>query len=201
MPKVNKPKNTNIQEQLAQKLQALRQQKGVSQAEMAKYIDLTVGAYQNYENGRREANYETLCKLADFYNVSTDYLLGRTTVKQTAKEPPDPFANIDVSALEKRIIKKYTELDESTRALCIELFLRFNPDFNAVFQGITQSTPQNVPQPIEPPEQVQPSKPNIVQKMKDSEFAVARGGAGYKKAPTDEQLSMMEEVTPDMLGD
>lgn len=56
MPKVNKPKDTAIQEQLAEKLQLLRKQKDVSQLEVANYIGLTVGAYQNYENGRREAN-------------------------------------------------------------------------------------------------------------------------------------------------
>lgn len=122
MPKVNKPKSTDIQEQLAQKLQTLRQQKGVSQSEIAKYINLTVGAYQNYENGRREANYETICKLADFYGVSVDYLLGRTTVKLMATEQPDPLAGIDISDIEKRIIEKYTALDEDMRAVCIETF-------------------------------------------------------------------------------
>lgn len=122
MPKVNKPKSTDIQKQLAEKLQALRQQKDVSQSEIAKYIELSVGAYQNYENGRREANYETLCKLADFYEVSTDYLLGRTPVKQMATEENDPFAGIDISAVEKRIIEKYTALDKNMRAICIEAF-------------------------------------------------------------------------------
>ena len=57
------------------KLLALRKQKGASQAEVAEYINLTVAAYQNYENGRREAGYETISKLADFYGVSIDYLL------------------------------------------------------------------------------------------------------------------------------
>lgn len=122
MPKVNKPKSTEIQEQLAFKLQTLRKHKGVSQAEIANYIGLTVGAYQNYENGRREANYETLAKFADYFNVSLDYLLGRTTVKQTATEQPDPFAGIDISAVEKRIIERYTALDEDMRAISIELF-------------------------------------------------------------------------------
>ena len=44
----------------------LRKQQGRSQAEVAKYLQLTVAAYQNYEAGRREAGYEVLAKLADF---------------------------------------------------------------------------------------------------------------------------------------
>lgn len=59
------------------KLLALRKQKQVSQAEAASYLGLTVAAYQNYKAGRREAGYETISKLAVYYNVSTDYLLGR----------------------------------------------------------------------------------------------------------------------------
>lgn len=168
MPKVNKPKNTDIQEQLAQKLQTLRKQKGVSQSEIAKYIDLSVGAYQNYENGRREANYETLIKFANYFNVSTDYLLGRTVVKQTATEQPDPFANIDVSALEKRIIKKYTELDETARALSIELFRQISTVFTTEQEEQKLSNPPIIQS--NPPIQQQPVQPPVVQSSPQSQL-------------------------------
>lgn len=55
----------------------LRKQQGKNQADVAAYLGLTVAAYQNYETGRREAGYDTICKLADYFNVTTDYLLGR----------------------------------------------------------------------------------------------------------------------------
>ena len=66
-----------MKKEFGEKLLALRKEKGVSQAGVADYIGLTVAGYQNYENGRREAGYETIAKLADFYGVTTDYLLGR----------------------------------------------------------------------------------------------------------------------------
>lgn len=55
----------------------LRKKQGKNQSDVAAYLELTVAAYQNYETGRREAGYDTLCKLADYFNVTTDYLLGR----------------------------------------------------------------------------------------------------------------------------
>lgn len=87
----------------------LRMEKGVSQSEVAGYIGLTVGAYQKYEYGMREAGYETIVKLADFYDVTTDYLLGREL--QT-----DPLSQLDLSPLEKRYINGYLKLNNSTRS-------------------------------------------------------------------------------------
>lgn len=39
---------------------------------------MAVRTYQNYEGGQREPNFSTLIALADFFDVTTDYLLGRT---------------------------------------------------------------------------------------------------------------------------
>ena len=56
----------------------LRNEKKLSQQEVAKVLNITRQAYSRYERGEREANYETLDCLAHFYDVSIDYLLGRT---------------------------------------------------------------------------------------------------------------------------
>lgn len=117
MPKVNKPKDTAIQEQLAEKLQLLRKQKDVSQLEVANYIGLTVGAYQNYENGRREANYETLTKLSKFFGVTTDYLLGL----EEKKDPIETIANMfKLSNTAKALLAAYLYIDESEREGLLE---------------------------------------------------------------------------------
>ena len=50
---------------------------GLSQFEVAKFLNISRQAYSSYETGRRQMNFETLCLLADFFEVSTDYLLGR----------------------------------------------------------------------------------------------------------------------------
>lgn len=98
-----------------EKLLTLRKAKKVSQAEVAEYIGLTVAAYQNYENGRREAGYEVISKLADFYDVTTDYLLGR--------EPaPNPFAELNLSNDdETAVMEKFMSLPDSFRACALEL--------------------------------------------------------------------------------
>ncbi|MDE6087469.1 MAG: helix-turn-helix domain-containing protein [Oscillospiraceae bacterium] len=113
-------------------LKALRQQKHLTQQELAATLEINLSSYQKYErpNNTITPSIESIVKIADFYGVSTDYILGRTTIKQMATEQPDPFANIDVSELEKRIIKKYTEFDEDARMLTMELFRQISAIFN-----------------------------------------------------------------------
>ncbi len=60
-------------------IKELRKQKGLSQEQVANSLGISMREYQNYEYGQREPNIEMINKLADFYHVSTDYLLG--TVK------------------------------------------------------------------------------------------------------------------------
>lgn len=82
----------DIRIKVGQILLSLRKSKGCSQAEVAQYLDITTAAYQNYEAGRREVNYINLNKLADFYGVTTDYLLGR-------ESPNDPLAPFNVEII------------------------------------------------------------------------------------------------------
>jgi len=63
------------------RLKEIRNAKGITQKAMAQYLGITEQAYQKYEYGMREPNHETTIKLADYFNVSTDYLLGRTDCK------------------------------------------------------------------------------------------------------------------------
>ena len=60
-----------------EKIKELRKEKGVTGEFVANAVGLSESAYRNYERGVREPNFETLSKLADFYDVTTDYLLGR----------------------------------------------------------------------------------------------------------------------------
>ncbi|MBO5746417.1 MAG: helix-turn-helix transcriptional regulator [Clostridia bacterium] len=63
---------------LAQRLKQCRKEKGLTQQQVAIYCDITEKAYQNYELMTREPKLEILIKIADFYKVSLDYLVGRT---------------------------------------------------------------------------------------------------------------------------
>ena len=56
----------------------LRKEKGISQIAFAKEIGVSLRTYQDYEYGVREPQLSILCRIADFYFVSLDYLAGRS---------------------------------------------------------------------------------------------------------------------------
>ncbi|MDR2933127.1 MAG: helix-turn-helix transcriptional regulator [Oscillospiraceae bacterium] len=60
------------------RLKKLRLEKGTPQKDLSVLLGVSVRAYQFYESGDREPNIENINKLADFFEVSADYLLGRT---------------------------------------------------------------------------------------------------------------------------
>ncbi len=59
----------------------LRIDGGYTQAQIAEYLNVKQNTYSQYEIGTLNYPIDVLIKLADFYDVSVDYLLGRTTVK------------------------------------------------------------------------------------------------------------------------
>jgi len=66
---------------LAKRLKECRKEKGLTQMQVAIYSDITERAYQNYELNRREPKIEILVRIADLFEVSLDYLCGRTNEK------------------------------------------------------------------------------------------------------------------------
>lgn len=70
------------------RLKELRIEKGLLQSDIAKIINKSDRIVGFYEKGERDMNTETLAILADFFNVSIDYLLGKTNIK-------NPEINVD----------------------------------------------------------------------------------------------------------
>lgn len=62
----------------ADRLKQARKRKRFMQKEVAEHFKIAVRTYQNYEGGQRRPDFETLVALADYFDVTTDYLLGRT---------------------------------------------------------------------------------------------------------------------------
>ncbi|MBR3919851.1 MAG: helix-turn-helix transcriptional regulator [Clostridia bacterium] len=60
------------------RLRELRKKKGISQLKLAMDLNMNQNSVSRYENGEREADYVTLIKIADYFNVSIDFLLERT---------------------------------------------------------------------------------------------------------------------------
>jgi transcriptional regulator with XRE-family HTH domain len=61
-----------------ERLRLLRIERGISQKKIAEGVGITEVGYRNYEAGRRKPTFAVFPAIADFFNVSTDYLLGRT---------------------------------------------------------------------------------------------------------------------------
>lgn len=100
----------------------LRKKRNLSQGQAAEALGISMRAYQNYEYGQREPNIEMINKLADFYGVTTDYLLGRDTGE------PDTLdklaAEFNMSALEKKIVDNYLSLPMSMRGDLMEFLYK-----------------------------------------------------------------------------
>ena len=65
---------------LAKRLKELREERRIYQRELAEILGMSFRGYQNYETGQSEPKLATLIVLADYYQVSIDYLVGRTDV-------------------------------------------------------------------------------------------------------------------------
>lgn len=70
--------SVNESEFFSKKLKELRESKGMSQSALAEALEISRGSISFYENGERVPDILVLCKVSNFFNVSTDYLLGKT---------------------------------------------------------------------------------------------------------------------------
>ena len=67
-----------MKEILSSRLKKCRIEKGYTQSQVAIFCDITEKTYQNYELMTREPKIEILVRIANLFNVSLDYLTGRT---------------------------------------------------------------------------------------------------------------------------
>lgn len=65
---------------LSNRLKELREGRRIYQRELAEILGMSFRGYQNYETGQSEPKLATLIAIADYYQVSIDYLVGRTDV-------------------------------------------------------------------------------------------------------------------------
>ncbi len=63
---------------LAERLKTCRKKKNVTQKEVAQFLSISERAYQHYELSTSKPSYDILLSLADYFDVSIDYLVGRS---------------------------------------------------------------------------------------------------------------------------
>ncbi|WP_144525203.1 helix-turn-helix domain-containing protein [Bacillus sp. DE0042] len=96
------------------RLHNLRKERKLRQEDMAKQLGIARTTYAMYEQGNREPDYNTLIKLATFFEVSIDYLLGTTEIRRVT-DIQDPelyqwFKDIKNATPQKREeLKKFWE--------------------------------------------------------------------------------------------
>ena len=71
---------------ISENIRNLRSDNDKLQIELAHYLNITQTTYSKYELGKISISIETLIKLADFYDVSLDYLVGRSKCKSLDRE-------------------------------------------------------------------------------------------------------------------
>ncbi|MBP3951160.1 helix-turn-helix transcriptional regulator [Bacillus sp. YZJH907-2] len=92
---------------LGEKISELRKARGLSQYQLADKLGFSRGKLSNYEQGSRQPDYETLKTLAEFFDVSTDYLLGRSEDKKPIhiafSHGDDPLTEEEEAFLERQL--------------------------------------------------------------------------------------------------
>lgn len=96
------------------RLKELREERGLTQIQLAEALHLSKGAIGNYEAGKRKPRFEDLEAIADFFNVELDYLYGRTN------ERPE------FSLEEQWIARCYRNADTDTKIAIKTLLRKFD---------------------------------------------------------------------------
>ena len=74
------------------RLKKLRTERGLLQSDVANFLNIKTNSYSQWETGKREPDFSSLLKLADYFQVSLDYLLGRDAPSESAETVPGLIA-------------------------------------------------------------------------------------------------------------
>ena len=102
---------------IIERLKKLRKKEKLTQKDIATFLNISQPAYQQFESGKKKMNLETMEKLADYFNVSIDYLLGKTDI-------PDLDLEIDIdNAIDNSVAYDGTPITDNDREI-IKDFLK-----------------------------------------------------------------------------
>lgn len=105
---------------LKDKLKELRTNRKLTKKEVAEATGLTERQYIAYEYGERDVSTDTLIALADFYGVTTDYLLGR----EPPENAPNPLDALGLNSFDKAIVQAYIALKPAERTQLVEMLAK-----------------------------------------------------------------------------
>lgn len=113
-------------------LSRLRREKGVSQRQAAQELEVSQALLSHYENGIREPGLAFVSRACDYYQVSADYLLGRTTERRGITPPGEETARE-----EQLLLRTGQALGDAWAELCRE-----QPELSPLFLRLSQALAQ-----------------------------------------------------------
>lgn len=103
--------NTSSIDRFAQRLKTLRRERGITQQQLADGVGISKGGLSYYENSGRTPDISILERFADYFGVTTDYLLGRTNA-QTQKAKLQAVCNY--TGLSDKSVELLSDLKENS---------------------------------------------------------------------------------------
>lgn len=174
-------------------LRKLRENRHLQVADVANAIGISRQGYNNYETGSRNPSLDTIVKLAKFYNVSTDYILGVSDLDDDSYITENDIKMTDEKA--EKLLQSFLQLPDSIKVGVMQwlestitvLDTEVKPLTQKQLQLIESYKNQNLPiiqkqlqispQCVEPQEQVLPPKPDIQISQNSRPFEkIARNG-------------------------
>lgn len=101
----------------------LRKNENLSQEQLAKIIGVSKAAYGHYEREERELGYDMLCKLADYFNVSVDYLIGHE--KKAVAERTTAEIELQNDIYFNNFKKLYKIMTEAQKIFCFGMIVGY----------------------------------------------------------------------------
>lgn len=89
----------------------LRKEKGLNQVGLGLRLNVSQKMVSAYESGIHQPSIETLLELSKIFNVSVDYILGNSDIRQSAEK----FSRDNLSTNELKLLELYKELDKDTQ--------------------------------------------------------------------------------------
>ena len=98
-----------MKKQLGRTITALRKKRGLSQKDAAAELGISQALLSHYEKGIRECGLEFIVRLADYYEVSTDYLLGRSSEAASETLTEDDYSDAEIARSNTQCLLKLTK--------------------------------------------------------------------------------------------
>jgi transcriptional regulator with XRE-family HTH domain len=112
---------------IGERIKSLREERKITQQELARYLGVSQKTISNYENGERSPDPDTLRKIADYFDVTVDYLLGRSNHRKLTRR--------DERDIEK-IIEETRQRIENTEGLMLDGEILSQEDVDAIINAM-----------------------------------------------------------------